>query len=282
VFLLFPVTGPGVIPAGSSRVEVEAGGYRLSVYTYKPPAYTDGPMVVVFHGLARNAADYRDHARGLGDRFGALVVAPEFDEERFDFRRYTRGGLVKEGAVAPRREWTWSLIPEIVGQLRRREGRSEMPCYFLGHSAGGQLVGRLGGFIETGARRLVAANPGSDLFPTRELPFPYGFGGLPREIGSDDAIRRYLAQPLTIYLGTADTRRDDNLDTSPEADAQGRNRLERGRNAFLAARKLARERDWPFGWRLVEAPGVGHDGQAMFDNPSCADALFGPEPHAGK
>ena len=28
-------------------------------------------------------------------------------------------------------------------------------------------------------------------------------------------------------------------------------------------------------WRLVEAPGIGHDHKAMFDDPMCATALFG-------
>ena len=39
------------------------------------------------------------------------------------------------------------------------------------------------------------------------------------ELGGDDAIRDYLARPLTILVGTADDARDQYLDTSPEAEA---------------------------------------------------------------
>jgi hypothetical protein len=149
-----------------------------------------------------------------------------------------------------------------------------MPYDLLGHSAGGQFVGRLTGFVETGARRHVASNAGAYVFPTRDLPFPYGFGGLADELSNDDAIRHYLARPLTIYLGKEDTLRDENLDTSPPAERQGRTRLERGRNVFKAAQELAERKGWACRWRLVEVTGVGHDHRAMFDSPECAEALF--------
>jgi dienelactone hydrolase len=265
-------------PAGRlSRIEVELGERSLTVYTYKPAAYKDGPMIVVFHGLARNAEEYRDQARGMADRFGALLAAPEFDEDRFPFQKYTRGGLVRDdGTIAPRAEWTWSLVPRLAGELRRREGRPEMPYYLIGYSAGGQFVERMAGFVATGARRLVAANPGGYVFPTIDAPFPYGFGGLTVELAREEVIRRYLAQPLTIYLGTQDDARDADLDKTSGADRQGRNRLERGRNAYATARRLAESKGWSFQWRLVEAGGVGHDAAAMFDSPACASALFGP------
>lgn len=268
---------PPMIPTGASRVEVEVSGRTIVVLTYKPAGYRDGPLILVVHGLWRNAEDYRDRARGLADRSGALIAAPEFDEERFPYRKFTRGGvLLDDGSVAPRAEWTWELVPEIAEALRRREGRPDAPYYLVGHSAGGQFVDRLNGFVEPGARGSVAANPGSYLLPTRDEPFPYGFGGLPDDLADDAAIRRYLARPLTIYLGTDDVRRDDDLDTSPEADRQGRTRLERGRKTFEAARALAERRGWTFGWRLLEARGIGHDARAMLDDPACLAALFGP------
>ncbi len=120
----------------------------------------------------------------------------------------------------------------------------------------------------------MAGNGCTHLFPTREQPFPYGFGGLPEELGNDAAIRRYLAQPLTIYLGTADTVVDEHLSVNPEANAQGAVRLERGRKAFEFAQKLAHDRGWAFHWRLVEAQGIVHDHTLMFNHPRAAEALF--------
>jgi dienelactone hydrolase len=268
---------PG-IPRGAAMIEIEVVGRPIRVYTYTPPTYRDGPLLIVFHGLARNAEEYRDFARELADQAGAIVAAPEFDEDRFPYQKYTRGGLRRaDGSIAPRSDWTWTLVPELAEALRRRLGKPQLPYYMIGHSAGGQVVGRLSGLVSTGARRYVAANPGAYLWPSRDEPFPYGFGGLPHELSDDDAIRRYLAVPLTIYVGTGDNVRDIDLDKTPEADRQGRNRLDRGRKVFATAQALARARGWPFGWRMVEANHVGHDARAMFDNAACRDALFGPD-----
>lgn len=48
-----------------------------------------------------------------------------------------------------------------------------------------------------------------------------------------------------------------------EAKAQGATRHERGLNAFKVARALAQTRGWPFNWRLVEVPGMGHRAKKM-------------------
>ena len=126
--------------------------------------------------------------------------------------------------------------------------------------------------------RIVAANPGTHLFPTRDLPFPYGFGGLPRHLGDDAAIRAYLAAPLTLYLGTGDTVQDKDFETSPVAMQQGSTRLERGRACFELARRIAAERQWPCNWRKVEVRGVGHSAGRMFAQPEDEDALFSTVP----
>lgn len=71
-------------------------------------------MMMVFHGVLGNADEYRDHCRGMGDRFGALIIAPKFDAERFPSRRYQFGGILNaEGKAAPREEWTYAFIPAL-------------------------------------------------------------------------------------------------------------------------------------------------------------------------
>jgi len=203
-------------------------------------------------------------------------VAPRFDKERFPLERYQRGGLVdKEGRVQPPERWTYAAVPRLVERIRADEGRPALPYYLIGHSAGGQFLVRLAAFLPTEAGRIVAANPGSHLFPTRERDFGYGFGALPVELSSDEVLRRYLAAPLTLYLGTGDTLVEANLDQSPAAMLQGGNRLERGRACFAFAAELARARGWTFGWRKVETPGIGHDAAEMFAAPEVAAAIFG-------
>lgn len=264
------------LPTGRARVECPNGAEPITLFTYKPANYSQGPLLVVLHGVARNAEDYRNFAITMADRFGAIVVTPLFDNERFPSSRYQRGGILDaEGRTQPATQWTYAVIPRIVAQVRGWEGRSDLPYYLVGHSAGGQFLVRLAAFLPGDATRIVAANPGSHLFPTRDADFGYGFGGLPAELGSDDVIRRYLAAPLTIYLGTDDIYPRPSFDASEPAMKQGRNRLERGRACFDAARKLARERGWTFNWRKVETAEIGHDAACMFAAKEAADAIFG-------
>ena len=273
--LCFPWSSLGSesFPPGKSQLTFQLNGQAIEVFAYRPSNFTNGPLLVVLHGMNRNADDYRDNAIVLADTFGMLVVAPCFDTNRFRSEAYQRGNVLKKGDPQPKSEWTYSFIPKLVEEMRRREGREEMPYYLLGHSAGGQFLVRMAGFLPGEPQRIVAANPGAHLFPTREKPFPYGFGGLPEELGNDAAIRRYLAVPLTLFLGTADTG-TANLDQTAEARKQGATRIERGRNCFRYAETLARERGWPFNWSLIEVPGIGHDSRKMFASPQAQAALF--------
>jgi poly(3-hydroxybutyrate) depolymerase len=227
---------PAPIPAGTGSTTVTLGATELKVFTYKPDGYDPrtSTLLLVFHGTNRNADEYRDFAKPLGDKLKALVAAPLFPNNTFPNDLYQFGGLRVRGEMQPKEKWTWSLIPKIAADLRRREGRPDMPFDLIGHSAGGQFLSRMSGFVSTGARRVVAANPGSHLFPTRDQPFPYGFGGLPDELSNDDALRRHLAQPLTIYLGTGDVIQDANFPRGAEAMKQGDSRYQRGKNAFKA------------------------------------------------
>jgi hypothetical protein len=269
-----PQTQSTAIPVGSGKIVVEIGSRKLDVFTYKPANYKDGPLVVIFHGTNRNADEYRDFGKGMADRFGALVAAPLFDNKQFPSEAYHNGGMFKKAMLLPPEEWTGNMTPKIAAEVRRLEGRPKMPYYFFGHSAGGQFLSRISGFVYPGAVRIVAANPGGHLFPTRDLPYPYGFGKLPKELSDDDAIQLYLAQPLTIYVGTAD-RGKEQLPMGETAMKQGPNRYERGKNCFKMGQELARQKGWSFNWRLVEAPGIAHDGKGMLDHANVVEALFG-------
>jgi pimeloyl-ACP methyl ester carboxylesterase len=261
------------LPVGKSTIEVNFGEVPLTLFAYKSKDYSDGPLIMVFHGVLRNAEEYRDDSVEMGDRFKALIIAPRFDEPNFPKPKYQFGGILDDGKVTPREQWTGEYVNRITREIRLREGRPQMPLYLIGHSGGAQFLIRLAAFVKTDAVRTVAANPGTHLFPLKSFPFPFGIGELPEELQSDDLLRAYLAQPLTIYLGTEDTERDEHLDKTPPAEAQGAFRYERGLNAFAAAKKLAEERHWKFGWKIVIAQGIEHDHTKMFNHPQCAVAL---------
>jgi hypothetical protein len=270
--LLFVLADVPARPLGNSETMVRAGTHDLKIFLYRPVAKPTS-IVLVFHGTNRNASEYCDWAKVIGDRLQATVAAPLFDKDNFPVDRYQMGGLRVRGKYLPKEEWTWSLVPEIADRLRQQEGAAELPFSLIGHSAGGQFLNRLSGFVNTGATRIVASNPGTLLFPDDMTPFPYGFGELPEGLGGEAGLKRYLAQPLTLYLGTADTIQDKYFPKSRLANLQGASRYERGKNAFQKAETLAKEKNWPFHWQLVEAEGVGHDSTKMFAHENCLKAL---------
>ena len=73
-----------------------------------------------------------------------------------------------------------------------------------------------------------------------------------------------LGRKLVVMLGEEDTKTDDPvMPRSPEALAQGSNRMERGRRFFDMARTQAAAMDTDFGWQLAIVPGVGHSSRGM-------------------
>jgi poly(3-hydroxybutyrate) depolymerase len=264
------------IPTGPGETKATIGDKDLQVFTYRPKTWNgDGALLMVFHGLNRNADNYRDSAIPICEKLGMVAAAPLFDAARFPTDAYQHGGIVKKKVPQPPESWTYGMIPTLVHEMRRRSGKSQRDCYYIGHSAGGQFLVRLAAFADTrDVRRIVAANPGSHLFPTREMNFPYGFGGLSESLSNDAAIQKYLAAPLTLFLGTADVL-PANLDVTETAMKQGPTRIERGRSCFQLAKELAAKNGWTFNWRKVEAEGIGHTASGMFGHVNCALALTG-------
>lgn len=259
---------------GSSRVAVDFGGTTLDLWVYRPASYNGDGFVLLLHGASRAAESYRNNSRGFADEHGRIVVVPEFDAERFPNRRYQMGGVFRaDGSLADPAERTYAFIPQIVEYVRQREGTPQLPWILLGYSAGAQFVSRMAAFLDTDAERLVAMSPGSALFPTRDLDFGLGFGGLPERYGSDDRIRRYLALPMTVSIGTADTE-EDQLPGGRAAE-QGVHRYARNLRWFVSAMELAHDQGWEFNWRLVLHDGAGHPHRQMFEHAAMANSLLG-------
>lgn len=211
----------------------------------------------MFHGVGRDAGPYRDRVQPLADRACAIAIVPEFDSERFPSSQYQRGGS------------SVGLVASLVAWARTAAGQPDMPYLLIGHSAGAQFLSRVAAYGPTAASRIVIANPSTWVLPSTSTATPYGFGGTPN---AEQAMRAYLALPIVVLLGGADTG-SRNLSVNKEAMAQGPNRLTRGHNTFQMAQSVAQKHGWPLGWTLVEIPGVGHDAARMFSAPQTAAAL---------
>lgn len=266
--------------ADAAQIETGAGeqtaslGVLLDIYTYRPAGCAPTGLLIVFHGVDRNADTYRDDARPLADKLCLIVAAPLFDKQRFPSWRYQHGGIVYRHALQDSATWTGNLVLQLVGWLRQQENQPGMPYSLIGHSAGAQFLSRVAAYVPSDAHRIVIANPSTHVLASLDDDPPYGFGGMP---SAEAMLKRYLAAPVTIFLGQED-HGAKNLADDADAEAQGGTRFERGERAFHQAEDVARQHGWPFGWRLVEVPGVGHNARSMFASPMAADALVGTKP----
>ena len=266
-----PPTIAAPASSGPGQMIVDAGGVRLTVFTYRPGGCRVRGTLIVFHGLNRNADAYRDDVRPLADRLCLFVAAPLFDERRFPTWRYQRGGVVNRSAVQPERSWTVGLVKPLVRAVQDQAGTAGLPFYLIGHSAGAQFLGRVAAYTQSEAARILIANPSTYVLPSTAEEAPYGFGRLK---GADALLRAYLARPITLLLGDEDTG-SKNLAENDAAMQQGGTRLERGRRTFAAAQATARAHAWAFGWHLVEVPGVGHNARSMLGGDKAVAALAG-------
>lgn len=245
------------IGPGAGELSATLPTATLKVFTYRPASCTPRRLLFVFHGVGRDAGPYRDRAQPLADRTCTIAIAPEFDSERFPASQYQRGGS------------TVALVTSLVTWARTAAGQSDMPYILIGHSAGAQFLSRVAAYGTTAATRIVISNPSTWVLPSTSAALPYGFGGV---ANAEQAMRTYLALPIVLLLGGADTDMR-NLSTTKEAMAQGPDRLSRGRNTFQIAKSVTHKEGWSLGWTLVEVPGVGHDAARMFSSPQTAAAI---------
>jgi poly(3-hydroxybutyrate) depolymerase len=256
------------IGPGDGVHSVELLGETIEVFTWRPPA-TPKLLLVVFHGMRADADVYRDRARPLASLLDAVVVAPKFAPPRFTQALYQLGGVAPDGRFVPPGHRTVDMIAPLIAWAKGACGLPNLPHALIGHSAGGQFLSRVAAFAPPGGARYVIANPSTWVLPSVDATVPYGLGGSPN---ADLALRAYLAQPVTVLLGTDDTG-THNLASEPEAVAQGANRLDRGRQTFAMAKAVAESLGCPCRWNLVEVPGVGHDSAGVFASNQAYEAL---------
>jgi hypothetical protein len=224
----------------------------------------DTPVVFVMHGVNRDADRYRDEWADLARRHGFIVIAPQFGVRDFPGSLgYNTGYFVEaDGSPRPRHRWSFAAIEPLFDDVRARFGTGSLRYTIYGHSAGAQFVHRYVLFVpEARIERVIAANAGWYTMPDEAVAFPYGLGGTP--VGPD-ALQAVLGKSLTIMLGTADTdRADPDLRRTPEADAQGPHRFARGHAFFERGQSAATAAAVPFGWTIVEVPGIAHSNAGM-------------------
>ena len=274
------------VPIGRGRLVLQAADLQVTVFTYRPATVAQlpgspaalaprrGPLLLVLHDEGGDAQRYRDFAIPIAEAHGYTIAAPQLDAGRFAAWRYAWAGVARRtfpdnGVVIepePPALRLDAVLSSLVGQLRI-DGGDPVPHALLGHGAGAEALVRWAAFAPTEAMHVVAANPRTTLMPNRSLDFPWGFGQLPGSMASEPAIRAYLAQPLTLLLGTSDA------DRAPGGPA-GDSLLARGRNLASAGQQAALESGRPVYWRTVEVIDAGDDPARLFASPALLQALL--------
>ncbi len=237
------------------------------------------PVQLVMHGVDRNGSTYRNSWIEKADQYKVVILAPTFSEAQFPESDYQTGNIVDgNNNYNSQDKMIYTVIEDIFSFFVNNSDSKADGYNLWGHSAGGQFAHRFSIFAAAPhVKTIVAANPGWYTVPDASIKFPYGWGNLETTI---PAITRegLYAKNFVLMLGTKDTARDSNLRVTPEADAQGKNRYERGNYYFNWCKSDAQSRSLTFNWKKVEVEGVAHDQSKMA--PAAADYLYGGKSHA--
>jgi pimeloyl-ACP methyl ester carboxylesterase len=238
----------------------------LKVYYFSPKANIDSlPIVILMHGAHRDASAYIDGLVDAATVFNCVIVAPEFDKDTYpETDMYNLGNVYsKKGhKFNAKEEWTFELIEPLFDEVVKQIKSTNKGYYMYGHSAGGQFVTRFLMFEpENRIIRAAAANPGWYTLPSNDVDFPYG---LKKSNVPSSNIPAMYSKKLFLLLGTADIIRENvDFNSSAQADAQGKNRFERGQFFFKMAKDNAIDLKTPFRWTEVFVPGIGHNNEGM-------------------
>ncbi|MFD2564784.1 hypothetical protein [Aquimarina rubra] len=262
------------IQDGSGKFLIE-GGYEKSntilLHYHKPKKFTkDSKVIFILPGAGRNGKDYRNAWKEASEKYGLLVISPEYSEKHYpQFWSYNLGGMIYDVDVQNetfkinqnKEQWIFEDFDRIFNTIKSNLNLTANKYDMFGHSAGGQILHRLAIFKPNNkADRILASNSGWYTIPTISDTFPYGIRNI-----QESSNRLDFSKNLVIFLGKKDdaneTRGD--LRRSPEVDKQGLHRLERGIYFYNESKKIAFESNLEFNWKLVIVPNVGHDYKEM-------------------
>ncbi|MCL2413930.1 MAG: hypothetical protein FWC94_01590 [Bacteroidales bacterium] len=232
-------------------------------------------VVMAMHGALRNGAFNVSQWTNLAERGGFIVIAPEFPRDEWSVNMYQFGNVFTDSTftvVNPKEKWAYNAVEAIFDYFLKTTGNRSEKYFINGHSAGGQFVHRMVLAMPNNRIKFaVASNPSSwthayvdGVVDAQGNVFGWPFSIKDSPFTDEETIKRYLAFPMVIQLGTADTSTTaHDLDRSIGAQATGTNRYCRGIAFFDSMKQLARDMNTPFNWQRVDVEGIGHSGRGM-------------------
>lgn len=305
-----PHPSPPVAAIGSTTETLDAsrgaGLYTVfaSVDLHAGSA-TARQVLVIIHGRLRNAADYYATGLALAQAAGpagdaTVVVAPQFllqadvaaHQLPDRYLRWSRGWEEGAPAQSPASLHTnappassYDVLDDIVAKLSNASAFPALKrIVFVGHGGGAQMLARYAVVMRPRSGppvSFVIANAGTYLYPTSARPvqldcpdfnsWKYGLDKPPPYVGdAGEIVKNFAARDVTLLLGAKDRKTTGILDQSCAAQAQGRNRLERGRNFVqeLTASGVTPQ------LKYLIVPDVGHNEKAMLLSSEAISAIF--------
>ena len=242
----------------------------VKVYTYRPrQCDSNCPMVFVLAGVKRDASNYRQHWELAADRWGFIVIAPEFLAWP-KAAAYNLGDLALQ---ADREKWSFSVIEHLFDEMRV----DQKDYRIFGHGAGAQFVQRMLIFrSDNRASALVAANPGWYTMPEWRKDkspdaFPYSLVG---SRAGENELRQAFAKRFVLMVGENDADPDDegSMQSGP-VKKQGESAVERGENFFKQANSVSADIGAKLAWELIELPTGTREAEAV--SRAAAEILYG-------
>jgi hypothetical protein len=251
----------------------------LRLFYYVPEKKQEKmPVVMVFHGIERNAIEYRDALISKAAAKGFILVVPEFSEEVFPGTNayalgdmYPDGELPKADSLRPANTWSYAIVPRILQFVRMKTPAAGTEVMCIGHSAGAQFLHRALLFLpDFRVDAAVVSAAGWYTLPDQQVNFPYGTGISPADSTYHAA---FFQRKIKVQAGMNDNNPNSStLRHTPEADAQGLHRLARAQYFHNRCAQLAAQAGNPFNWSLHLIPNLGHDFTQAVNH--SADLLF--------
>ena len=230
----------------------------VKVYTYRPrQCDSNCPIVFVLAGHKRDASQYRAYWELASDRWGFIVIAPEFLAWP-KAAAYNLGDLAQQ---PDREKWAFSAIEHLFDEVRV----DQKDYRIFGHSAGGQFVQRMLLFRpDNRAAVMVAANPGWYTMPEwrkEKIADPFPYSAVASRAGENE-IRQALAKRFVLMVGEADVDPDDEgtMQQKPVLN-QGDSSIDRGETFIKTATEVAHDLGVKLAWELVELPAGTRDAE---------------------
>lgn len=274
---------------------------KIKIYYYQPTGFgPDSKTLLVIPGAGRNGDSYRDAWVSTAEKYGVLILSPQYAEEDYPFEDYHLGGVMYDLNLSScteyvensnrvildeeqfeykvndnSEEWIFNDFDRIFDLVVEATHSAQEGYDIFGHSAGGQILHRLAIFQKASkANYILASNAGFYTLLSTAIDLPFGIKNAPFK---EQNMQYALRKKLILLIGELDNQDETGgtLLRSSTADQQGLHRLARAQYFYHQAIAIAKDKGLECNWGLKIVPGVGHNHRQM--GKAAADFLYGEE-----